>query len=438
MTQRELATEFQVTCGAVAQWEGGQKTIPGPVLRLISLYERDLAQALPPRPSPWIDRTTNLTILGGTLMAQAMFASAPPSSIRARLRDRIFEKYVDVASRRRGLTMKWAQFVWGLEPVLSSEQREALRAFQSLGPIMTAPVAARVFFEEFGTTPREAFAQWSPTAFASASLGQVHRARLKTGEQVAVKIQHPDAATRMDADLEQLRLLERIALVFMRNQKPGVIHEELRTIYSNECDYRIEAKHHQWMCRTFGGDPHIRVPELSERFTSRRVITTRYVSGTPLETFARRASQAERDAAGDTLWRFSFQTILDHGTYNADQNPGNHLFAPGQVTFLDFGRVKRVSAEFHAFWKRWLRAVLERNEDDAKRAMVGRSVTLRTHRRSTSVTDLRCFGLGRGRASLIDRSRSRRLSFVISGTSMPGTRPAAASTCIRTWRSFRI
>lgn len=89
MTQRELATELQVTSGAIAHWETGQETIPGPVLQLIALYERDLAQAAPARESPWIDRTTDLSVLGGTLMAQAMFASAPPSSIRARVRDRI-------------------------------------------------------------------------------------------------------------------------------------------------------------------------------------------------------------------------------------------------------------------------------------------------------------------------------------------------------------
>lgn len=371
MSQRELAAEFQVTSGAIAQWETGQRTIPGPVLQLISLYERDLEKAAPSSSNgAWLDATTNLGVLGSTVIAQAVFASAPPSSIRARLRDRMFEKYVGMASRSRGLTMKWAQLVWGLDPLLSPGQREALRAFDSLGPIMSAATAARVFCEEFGVTPRHAFAEWSPTPFASASLGQVHRAKLASGEDVVVKIQHPDAAAKMDVDLEQLRTLERVALVFMRSQTPGVIHEEMRARYGEECDYLTEAKHQTWMLERLSGDPEARVAEVFDRFTSKRVITSRFIEGQSLDTFARQASQADRDRAAEVIWRSTFETMLEHGVFNADPNPGNFLFGSDYVGFLDFGRVKHMSPEYHAYWKRLFRGVLERDEDDVKRALV--------------------------------------------------------------------
>jgi predicted unusual protein kinase regulating ubiquinone biosynthesis (AarF/ABC1/UbiB family) len=242
MSQHELAAEFGVSHAAVGMWEAGKRTIPGPVLQLMALYERDLEETSSSRGSGWVETTTNLGILGGSFLAQFLFASAPPSSIRARLRDQMFGKYVAMASRTRGITLKFAQLAWGLAPLLSPEQRRALRAFDALGPMMTPATAARVFFEEFGVPPRQAFVEWDTQPFASASLGQVHRALLESGEQVAVKIQHPDAAARMASALDHMRRLDRIAMVFLRNQTPGVIHEELRARFLEECDYGIEAE----------------------------------------------------------------------------------------------------------------------------------------------------------------------------------------------------
>jgi predicted unusual protein kinase regulating ubiquinone biosynthesis (AarF/ABC1/UbiB family) len=370
MSQHELAVEFGVSHAAVGQWEAGKRTIPGPVLQLMALYERDLNEASPSRESAWLETTTNLGILGGSFAAQMLFASAPPSSIRARLRDQMFEKFAAMASRSRGITLKFAQMVWGLDPLLSPEQRKALRAFHALGPIMSAATAARVFFEEFGVPPRQAFAEWEPQPFASASLGQVHRAQLKSGEQVAVKIQHPDAAARMTSDLDQMQRLERVALVFMRNVTPRVVQDEMRARFLEECDYRIEAQWQRSFREMFAGDPQIHIPEVVDRWTSQRVLTSGYVEGQTLDVFSRRASQTERDRAGEAIWRFCFHSTTQHGVFNTDPNPGNFLFGPNSVTFLDFGRVKRTSVAFSEHWKRMYRAMFERNESEAKRVLV--------------------------------------------------------------------
>jgi predicted unusual protein kinase regulating ubiquinone biosynthesis (AarF/ABC1/UbiB family) len=370
MSQQELADAFQVSHVAIFEWESGKKTIPGPVLELMDLYERDLEETSSSRGSAWLESTSNLAILGGSLVAQVLLGSAPPSSIRARLRDQMFGKYVAMASRTRGLTLKFAQLVWALAPLLSPEQRQALRAFQELGPMMPAATAARVFFEELGVRPGQAFAEWETQPFASASLGQVHRARLKSGEQVAVKIQHPHAAARMTSALDHMRRLDRVARIFMRNQTPGVIHEELRARFLEECDYRIEAEWQRSIHEMFAGDPQIDIPDVVDRWSSRRVLTSRYVEGQTLEVFSGHASQAERDCAGDTIFRFVLNARMQHRVFNADPNPGNFLFGRSSVTFLDFGRVKRMSAAFVEQWERMLRAMFERNEGDAKRVLV--------------------------------------------------------------------
>jgi hypothetical protein len=370
MTQYELGAEFQVSHAAIGQWEAGKRTIPGPVLQLMALYERDLKETSPARGSAWLETTTNLGMLGGSFAAEVLFANAPPSSIRARLREQMFAKCVAIVSRNRGITLKFAQMVWGLAPLLSPEQREALRAFHALGPMMTAATAARVFCEEFGVPPRHAFAEWDAQPFASASLGQVHRAMLKSGERVAVKIQHPDAAARMASELDHLRQLERVAGVFMRNLTPGILSEELCTHFLEECDYRIEAKWQRTIREMFAGDPQIHIPEVVERWTSHRVFTSRYVEGQTLDVFSRHASQTERDRAGEAIWRFYFQTTSQHDVFNTDTNPGNFLFGSNGVTFLDFGRVKKTTAASQEQWDRMLRAILERNEDAAKRVLV--------------------------------------------------------------------
>jgi predicted unusual protein kinase regulating ubiquinone biosynthesis (AarF/ABC1/UbiB family) len=144
----------------------------------------------------------------------------------------------------------------------------------------------------------------------------------------------------------------------------------MRARFSEECDYGIEATWQRWMRETFAEERQIRIPEVIDPWTSRRVLTSRYIDGQNLDVFSRRASQADRDGAGETIWRFHYETIFRHGVFHLDPNPGNFLFAPDAVTFLDFGRVKRASASFHECWKRLLRAPLERDEDAAKQALV--------------------------------------------------------------------
>lgn len=375
MSQRELAIEFQVTGPAISQWESGLNSVPGPVLRLMELYERELSSSPSSSASSSWSRlrpelSSKLESFGSVLLAMGLFASAPRSSIGASIRERVFQKYVGIAARSRGLTMKWAQLAWSVAPVMNESQRETLRSFYSPGPIMSAAAATRVFLDEFGVSPREAFANWDPRPFASASLGQVHRATLRSGEEVAVKIQHPDAVARMNVDLETLEALESVALVFMRNQRPGVIHDEMRTRFMEECDYRLESERQRWMQKTFTSDPRIRIPAIIERWCSRRVLTSAYVEAENLDDFARRAPQDARNRAGEALWRYYHESLFTHGVFNADPNPGNFLFDREGVTLLDFGRVKALSPEFSAHLKRMLRAVIERNEDAARRSIV--------------------------------------------------------------------
>ena len=92
-------------------------------------------------------------------------------------------------------------------------------------------------------------------------------------------------------------LLEHVALAFMRNQKPNVIHDEMRARFSEECDYALEARTQKWFHSVYADDPRIEVPAVIDRWSRRRVLTSTYCHGQSLEVFARQASQTDRDLA---------------------------------------------------------------------------------------------------------------------------------------------
>ena len=118
---------------------------------------------------------------------------------------------------------------------------------------MSPAAVAQVFLEEFGEPPRKLFAEWSPTPFAAASIGQVHRARLASGEEVAVKVQYPEVVAAIDADLRSAAIFDRLSSLLFRGQERGAFMAELRERFTEECDYRIEAANQEEFRRRWAG-----------------------------------------------------------------------------------------------------------------------------------------------------------------------------------------
>jgi predicted unusual protein kinase regulating ubiquinone biosynthesis (AarF/ABC1/UbiB family) len=189
----------------------------------------------------------------------------------------------------------------------------------------------------------------------------VHRARLKSGELVAVKVQYPRIVEAIDADLKNCLLAERASALIFRGVEPGVFSDELRERFHEECDYRHEAANQQELRGLWAGRDEVFIPRVFEELTTTRILVTELASGDDFDTFTARASQAEKDRAGDIMYRFAYESIFRHGLFNADPNPGNYLFHDRGVTFLDFGCVKRFPADHLAHWRAALRAILERD-----------------------------------------------------------------------------
>jgi len=189
----------------------------------------------------------------------------------------------------------------------------------------------------------------------------VHRARLKSGELVAVKVQYPRIVEAIDADLKNALLAERASALIFRGLDAGVFTAELRERFLEECDYRQEAANQLELRRLWSGRDGVFIPRVFEEMTTSRILVTELAPGNDFETFCGRASQSEKDRAGDIIYRFAYESIFNHGLFNADPNPGNYLFDERGVTFLDFGCVKRFPPEHLARWRTVLRAILERD-----------------------------------------------------------------------------
>jgi hypothetical protein len=158
-----------------------------------------------------------------------------------------------------------------------------------------------------------------------------------------VKIQYPDVAELIEADLAQLDLGRMLMPAMWPNLDAAAVTAELRDRLTEELDYRIEADNQRDFACWYDDHPFIHVPKVVDELSTRRVLTTTFATGERFASWERR-SQAERDRAGEAIFRFVFRSLHDNLAFNGDPHPGNYLFDPaGPVTFLDFGMVKRLT-----------------------------------------------------------------------------------------------
>jgi len=388
LSQRQMAAELDVAHGAVGLWESGARPMPGPVLRLLSLYEQELglspgrpgggADALEALPVSRASRNAKLSRTVASVAARAtvlalgrMFVDREHARVLSRdAHAAIAARIAETLGEMKGLAMKIGQSASYLDFAIPEEARAALASLCSRSRPMAPSVVAEIFLRELGESPRRLFAEWSPQPFAAASIGQVHRARLRSGELVAVKVQYPRIVEAIDADLRNSVMAERASALIFRGVEPGVFSGELRERFLEECDYRHEAANQQELRRLWAGRDGVVIPRVFEQLTTTRILVTELAPGEDFETFAGRASQAEKDRAGEIMYRFAYESIFRHGLFNADPNPGNYLFHERGVTFLDFGCVKRFPADHLAHWRRVLRAILERDFSRAAALLV--------------------------------------------------------------------
>jgi predicted unusual protein kinase regulating ubiquinone biosynthesis (AarF/ABC1/UbiB family) len=279
--------------------------------------------------------------------APRLFASA--GEHREQLRnDLALQTAEDVAATlgtMKGVLMKLGQMASYVNDGLSPAARRTLSRLQDSVPPMSAELAAQVVTEELGLPPERAFRTWDPEPIAAASIGQVHRAITHDGRAVAVKVQYPGIAETIEADLGNAALLRRMLKITAPSQDVDALLAELRERVTEELDYRREARNQQMFARFYKGHPTIAIPDIVAELSTRRVVTSELADGARFAELAT-WSQAERDLAAETIYRFVFRSLYEAHAFNGDPHPGNYLFGGGgRVTFLDFGLVKHFTDE---------------------------------------------------------------------------------------------
>jgi len=218
------------------------------------------------------------------------------------------------------------------------------------------------------------FVEWNDDPIASASIGQVHRARLPDGTAVAVKVQHPGIRDAVENDLANASVLEAlVGAVGGRRFDSKTLFEVVRERFREELDYTLEAERLRSFAALHADDPTVKVPPVWGSHSSPSVLTTTFIEGASFEE-ALTATEADRVAFAKTMWRFVFKGNLVGGMFNADPHPGNYVFHDGgRVTFLDYGCVQVISDRHRPIARALHRAALAHDEaafDAAVSAMI--------------------------------------------------------------------
>jgi predicted unusual protein kinase regulating ubiquinone biosynthesis (AarF/ABC1/UbiB family) len=286
---------------------------------------------------------------GGRMVAALREKTGDADAV-ARFHERTAERYAELLGHSKGVLMKAGQLLSMVDVssigngALSPYQR-ALSRLQAEAPPMDPALAKDVLQADLGRSAEEVFAEFTDHPMAAASIGQVHRAVLHDGRQVAVKIQYPGAAEVVRADLANTELL----VTFFRfatsaagtAMQPDIRRatREIAARIAEETDYRHEAANITAFSELYRGHPFIRVPEVISEASGDRVLTMTYLDGMNWAA-AQQADQDLKNTWAEVILRFAMGSFRHANLFHADPHPGNYCFGPdGTVGFVDFGCV---------------------------------------------------------------------------------------------------
>ena len=242
--------------------------------------------------------------------------------------------------------IKLGQIMSTRPDVVGGELADELQKLQTRVPADPAEVVAEIIRDELGQSVEEVFASFSSEAVASASIGQVHRARLHSGEEVAVKVQHDGIQQLVHVDLDILTGLAQLAerLPELKSYRPRSTVAEFQRALRRELDFTRERRHLEQFFHAFEEDSGVRIPRIYPEFCTEHVLVMEWLEGTPLtETEALRSSGIELTEVTRRGAEMYLEMIFRHGLYHADPHPGNLLVMPdGAIGLLDFGMVVRI------------------------------------------------------------------------------------------------
>jgi predicted unusual protein kinase regulating ubiquinone biosynthesis (AarF/ABC1/UbiB family) len=247
----------------------------------------------------------------------------------------------------KGPLMKVAQLLATIPDGLPKEYVQELAQLQANAPAMGWPFVRRRMAGELGIDWQTKVRDFEKTAVRAASLGQVHRATALDGRALACKLQYPEMASAVEADLRQLRLAMGIYERYDRAVTTAEIHAEISDRLREELDYEREAAHMRLYGEILSEESGVAVPAPLSELSTRRLLTMTWLDGAPILDVAKTASLRERNELALRMFRIWYVPFYYYGVIHGDPHLGNYTVAPDRtVNLLDFGCIRIFPASF--------------------------------------------------------------------------------------------
>ena len=294
---------------------------------------------------------------------------------RPRMRDLVLTpgnvgRLADRLSHLRGAAMKLGQMIsMDAGNLLPPELAAILAQLRSQAHRMPPEQLRRVLDSEWGPDWRRRFARFNATPIAAASIGQVHRATLPDGRELAIKVQYPGVRESIDSDVDNVATLLRVSGVLPRELDLAPLLTEAKRQLHEEADYEREAAQMTRFADWLDGHADYVVPRPLPELTTARVLAMDFIDGIPIEALAD-APQEQRDAAMRDLMALVLREMFEFGAMQTDPNFANYRFQPdtGRLVLLDFGAARDVDPATAQGYRSLLSAGLSGDRDAVREA----------------------------------------------------------------------
>ena len=294
---------------------------------------------------------------------------------RPRMRDLVLTpgnvgRLADRLSHLRGAAMKLGQMIsMDAGDLLPPELAAILAQLRSQAHRMPPEQLRRVLDSEWGPDWRRRFARFNATPIAAASIGQVHRATLPDGRELAIKVQYPGVRESIDSDVDNVATLLRVSGVLPRELDLAPLLTEAKRQLHEEADYEREAAQMTRFADWLDGHADYVVPRPLPELTTARVLAMDFIDGIPIEALAD-APQEQRDAAMRDLMALVLREMFEFGAMQTDPNFANYRFQPdtGRLVLLDFGAARDVDPATAQGYRSLLSAGLSGDRDAVREA----------------------------------------------------------------------
>ncbi len=276
----------------------------------------------------------------------------------------------ELAVRQQGLLIKFGQILGSRPDLIPDEYVATLSRLQDQIPPRPFSIIEGQITRELGRPLAEVFPQFDREPIAAASLAQVHRATLKDGHTVAVKVQYPGIWEVIQTDLDSIRFLLRILAALERNLDFSPIVKEISRNVPLELDFINEGHNAELIADNFGSSREIIVPHIHWEYTTRRVLVMDFLEGIKItDVDALQAAGIDRQAISRLVTGAYCEQLFLHGMFHADPHPGNLFVRPGpQLIMLDFGLCRKLDDHFRLGYAKLVNAMITSNAGEMVRA----------------------------------------------------------------------